>query len=544
MTEKEHSQLRIVVLIDDRKINRYINDYIKWCQRNSNIKFFGAIVCHETSTIGVATRISNSLGNAAFQAIHKLETIRIRGDAKFRSHLETFDVGDLDTVVLDFDMRANEVGAELVVSDIEVMMLKDMDLDLIVDFRGSSVIENILEISKFGLLKVDLPGPIFQSNRVTGFSEVLRKRPTTEFIFRLTNTKSIGGKVLMRGTFPTRHYFLLNQAALCDKTCYYLKYLTDWFGEGRAHREIRFEYLLYSEHVSAPLLIESIKYVSSQAYMSVSKKIRRYIHGDRKWHVAFQYSDWKSANLNDAVDIDNPSARYLADPFVVQHEMGKYIFAEDVDERKNIGKISVYRVDRAQATRVGIVIDEQFHLSFPFPFYYDGNLYICPESSANRDIRVYRCVEFPLKWELSSIIMTEVSAVDTILLEHGGKWWMLTNIEPAEIGDNRSELYIYSSDSPLSKSWHPHKNNPVIVDALKARNGGIIVDNDCVFRVSQRQGFDQYGKESQINRIITLNDNDYVEVPVSRVTSDVRVNAIATHHLHSNAGITVFDYLS
>ena len=56
--------------------------------------------------------------------------------------------------------------------------------------------------------------------------------------------------------------------------------------------------------------------------------------------------------------------------------------------------------------------------------------------------------------------MRELSAADTMLFEKDGKWWMLTNIEPAKMGDHCSELFIFSSDSPLSEDWK--LRNPLI----------------------------------------------------------------------------------
>ena len=169
---------------------------------------------------------------------------------------------------------------------------------------------------------------------------------------------------------------------------------------------------------------------------------------------------------------------------------------------------------------------------------------MCPETSENRDIRIYRCIDFPLKWQLEKIAMSGLSAVDTMLFERGGKWWMFTNIDPAETGEICSELYIFSAASPFADTWQPHAKNPVLFDATCARNGGLLVDGSELFRVSQRQGFDRYGKGSQINQVLTLSDEAYEECCVARIDPVFRKGLLGTHHLHSRDGITVFDSLA
>ena len=97
-----------------------------------------------------------------------------------------------------------------------------------------------------------------------------------------------------------------------------------------------------------------------------------------------------------------------------------------------------------------------------------------PESSKNCDIRLYKCLEFPYKWQLEKVLMNNVSAADTMLIKQQDTWFMLTNICSAGLGDHNSELHIYYSESLKSNQWKPiASGNPVIFDSLKARNGGL-----------------------------------------------------------------------
>src|SRR2546422_11375673 len=77
----------------------------------------------------------------------------------------------------------------------------------------------------------------------------------------------------------------------------------------------------------------------------------------------------------------------------------------------------------------------------------------------------------------------------------GGRWWMLTNIDEAETGDHCSELYLFSADSPLSTNWVPHPQNPILVDSIGGRNGGLINDRVRLLRPRPRRRLDQFGPE-------------------------------------------------
>ena len=63
----------------------------------------------------------------------------------------------------------------------------------------------------------------------------------------------------------------------------------------------------------------------------------------------------------------------------------------------------------------------------------------------------------------------------------------------------------------MSDTWHPHESNPVLFDPLRARNGGMIIFDNQLYRVFQRQGFGIYGESCGVAKIISLSSTDYRE---------------------------------
>jgi hypothetical protein len=169
---------------------------------------------------------------------------------------------------------------------------------------------------------------------------------------------------------------------------------------------------------------------------------------------------------------------------------------------------------------------------------------MCPEAGASGQIRVYRCAEFPLKWELEKILMDGVSAVDTLLFHRENKWWMLTSIDESGTGDHCSELYLFSSDSPLSTTWVPHPQNPIRIDSCGGRNAGLILEGDRIFRLAQCQGFDRYGHGLQVHEIREISESSYVEEPVATISPGFRDGLLGAHHLSTDGWTTVIDHVS
>jgi hypothetical protein len=346
----------------------------------------------------------------------------------------------------------------------------------------------------------------------------------------------------MRGHFPTHWYFLLNEAALLEKSNHYLKLLIDKIARmGKLPSAV--QSVPYANKLfRSPRVHQTIIYAMMRNWKRIKRSFRRRFGIDYRWGVSYTRTDWQNAVLWRGLKLRVPPLCYLADPFVISNADQDFCFVEEYDYQTSRGKIAVY--DVCDGTRIGTALEESFHLSFPFLFTYNSQLFMCPETHQKREVRIYRCVDFPLRWTLEKTMMQNISAADTMLVEKDGKWWMFTNIDPIESGDHCSELSIFFAESPLANNWTPHRLNPIFVDASCARNGGLVWEGESLFRVSQGHAFDFYGKRTRINQIVKLTESDYMEVCIGEITPKFAKGVLGTHHLHSNGKITVFDFVT
>jgi hypothetical protein len=131
-----------------------------------------------------------------------------------------------------------------------------------------------------------------------------------------------------------------------------------------------------------------------------------------------------------------------------------------------------------------------------------------------------------------------------MLFTAGGTWWMLTNIDESGTGEHCSELYLFSADSPLATTWTPHPQNPILIDPERARNAGLIVEDGRIYRVAQRQGFEQYGAGLSIWEVAEISTERYREVLVGNIEPAYRDRLLGTHHLSTSGMVTVVDHVS
>ena len=58
----------------------------------------------------------------------------------------------------------------------------------------------------------------------------------------------------------------------------------------------------------------------------------------------------------------------------------------------------MYKLSPGTICKIGIALIEEFHLSYPYLFEFKDDLYMCPETGEKGEIRLYKCIDFPLKW--------------------------------------------------------------------------------------------------------------------------------------------------
>ncbi len=258
-----------------------------------------------------------------------------------------------------------------------------------------------------------------------------------------------------------------------------------------------------------------------------------------QWFVAFKFEVETSLphGLSGFQPMMPPKDRFWADPFPIERDGRYFVFIEELPFATSKGHISVMEVrPDGRWTKPVKVLERDYHLSYPFLFEWQGDLFMLPETGQNRTVEVYRCHHFPDDWRLESVLLENARTADATLASIGDRWWMFVNIgeEGTELYD---ELHLYYADLPFGK-WQPHRNNPVKSDALSARPAGNLIRwQGGLYRPAQVCA-PLYGTAISINKIERLDPENFIEREVSKLDS---VDLLGCHTYNRAGNLTVID---
>ena len=263
----------------------------------------------------------------------------------------------------------------------------------------------------------------------------------------------------------------------------------------------------------------------------ISNKLFGYY--DERWTVAIGKGSFCRSGARNICVQSMPKGEFWADPFIVEKEGKSYLFFERFPFDKKKGIISVGEVVNGNVCNVRDIIEQPYHLSYPNVFEEDGAFYMIPECSANRRVEIYKCTDFPEKWELYSFGFEGESLVDTCYYkDKDGQKWLIASCSWNDIETHNEVLNIYQIDSLKLNKITPHKNNPVIVDSRKGRNGGRIYEEDgVVIRVAQDNRYGKYGHGVSLQAIEKLTLDSYMERPIASFKGEEIEGYSGTHQM-------------
>jgi hypothetical protein len=558
MTKDQQNQfdqkLKIALIVDSNISSKYVYDLACWAKKQGNLEVSSLIIqkkkCYSSGKLKSTiiflrkTGVKNLLEKIGHAFLVKIEKLLLKRNQIHKNHFNKCDLFDCINEIIDVEPIISKSGFIYRYSDNDIQKIKQKNIDVLIRCCSGILRGDILTVAKYGIISFHHADNKINRGGPPGFWEVFNKEDSTGFTIQQLTDELDGGNVLCKGYVATSYYYLLNQANLYNKANFYMKKVLSDLATNRKLPKKLDSFPYFNQLYKRPSLLIQFIYLYNLTVLIIDKTIQKFLLKKRlRWGVAFKFTNWRNLVMWKAIKIENPVNHFLADPFVISNNGKTYCFVEDFDYFLSRGCISLYELNETKAISYGKIISEPFHMSYPYVFEYQSKFYMVPETSQNRDIRLYEAEEFPRKWKLLKIIFKDIDAADTTIFEKDGLWWLFTNIDPVNSGDHGTELFIFYSDNPLSEKWTSHPKNPVICDSLKARMGGMLFDNTSIYRISQKQGFNIYGKATNINKIVHLSTANYLEELEFTIEPNFFNNLKGTHHIHGNSNVTVFDFV-
>ena len=545
---------RVGIILDSLLVSKQVHDLIK-LSHNSKYYEITTILLNDShknknsffhTILSYIKRrgVNKFFSTLFFKFICMIEEIYMRRNKKFFGFYDKYQLLKDNFEVIKLEPLVSKSGFIYRYKENDIDEIRNNNLDLLIHAGGGILKGDILTVCSNGIISFHHADNSINRGGPPGFWEVYQRNPRTGFIIQKLKEELDGGDVLFKGFIATSWFYSLNLARLYEisNPCFHdvIENITSNKSKFVSEQKVPYSFSLYT----TPSIKQSIIYlmkINIRLFKKLYYKIRQKTY---RWAIAYQFVDnWRDVTIWRSKKIPNPKNRFLADPFVIYKNGSHYCFVEDYDYKSNKGSISAYKITNNSYERLGIVLEEEFHLSYPFLFHYQDELYMCPETHEKEEIRIYKCIEFPRRWVFHKTLMKDVSAVDTNIFEYQGKWWLFTNFDKSSIQDHSCQLHIFHNKDPLTDNWTAHELNPVIFDSSVSRNGGMIIDGKDIYRVFQKQGFDMYGEGSGIAKINLLSKDGYDEEIVANIEAKFFNKILGTHTYNYSEGLLALDYV-
>ena len=441
-------------------------------------------------------------------------------------------------------------GARDVFSKEDCATLEKLNLDVLLKHEFGIIEGEILNVPKYGIWSLHHSESDVGRKEPSGFWEVYNKSSVTSVTLQvLVNDFDVGG-VIQKGFYNTHDFWYFNNERILDNS---VDLLLKHLGLLYVNRELETNpgAVYENKPYTPPTTSQLIDYILKKYPVFTARKIWRLLTTRVKvdpaknvWKLHLGKGCIEDAPLSALKTIEPPGNEFWADPFLIEYRKQVFIFFENYEYSKGKGKVSAGKIKEGRITDVIDTLDVDYHLSYPFVFNHNNEIYMIPETGAMKRLEIWKCNAFPNHWSLEKTCFEGVSLRDsTIAKDSNNQYWLFTNIAYGKILDHDSHLYVFKIDSPLMNEIVPHKLNPVITDSRSARNGGnIYIDkNGRMIRPSQANQNGIYGECLNLCHVKDLTLDTYEEEVLETIAPKFKYGLRSTHHLSQAGGLFVID---
>lgn len=541
-------KLRIGILINDFFVSNWAYSMLQKIL-NGNYAEIVLIIKNNSKEPpqGVLHRIKGKFNTLFYETYTKFE------NKKFKTNPDAFQTKDVRNIlscdILDVTPVKTKFSDKI--NDEDLNKIGDYEIDVLIRLGFRILRGKILKIAKYGIWSYHHGDNSVNRGGPAGVWEVLNGWFETGVTLQILSEDLDAGKVIFKSFSSTdKMSFKLN------RNNFY------WKAESFIPRKLNELYLNGSEKFfhdidnlnSHPQFYSNELFVTPTNFDFFIRMFRMYyLYLKQNIYNWFYFHQWILLYKFDEKEkisrsffrfkkIIPPKDRFWADPHVLKKENKYYIFIEEFIYKKNIGHISVLEIDeKGKYSEPVSVLEKNYHLSYPFIMEHEGQIFMIPETASNKTVELYRCIEFPYKWEFEKNLLSNIEAFDTTIHYQDNKWWLFTNVRENKGASSCDELFLFYSDELLSSNWIPHPKNPIVSDVKKSRPAGRIFNyNEKFYRPSQNCS-KHYGYGMKISHISKLDENNYEEITIDSIYPNWDKNLTSVHSLSWEGKLTVID---
>jgi len=215
-------------------------------------------------------------------------------------------------------------------------------------------------------------------------------------------------------------------------------------------------------------------------------------------------------------ELRSPRHCFYADPFIIEDNGAVWVFFEEFLYSSGKGRIACAEITtNGHILRSRVVLEKEYHLSFPFVFRADNSFWMIPETSGNETIDIYSSQTLGGEWTLAQTIRAGLHAVDSIVHRIGEYWWLFCFA--GELPNGPRHLEIFYASELLTQDWkrHPVGEQKMYIGGLYnyGRNAGPLFFHEGLLIRPAQRNVNYYGEGITYYNITELSPTTYREVP-------------------------------
>lgn len=232
----------------------------------------------------------------------------------------------------------------------------------------------------------------------------------------------------------------------------------------------------------------------------------------------------------------NKKYTFQADPFIIDKDDHLYVFYEAFSflNSKGILRCRVLNKDLREVDDVKLegFDDLKCHLSFPFLFQFDGQLFMIPESSERKEIILFQSVDFPARWEKVKVLVPNLAVTDNVIFELNNVYFLVSTTM-------NYEITIHTAESIFGE-WKKISPELNVCNIHHRGAGTPFFINNKAYIFTQECNPGEYGKSIFIKELLSLTPLKYEEKLIGKINSPIN-NSLGIHTINFTEKYIVYD---
>lgn len=430
-------------------------------------------------------------------------------------------------------LTSNNVVYKYRNSDLKI--IRDLNLDLIINFSGKFIRGEILNSSKLGVISFHNSDNRVNRGGPGGFWEVYYGYKKSGVIIQKLEDELDGGYVLIRDQIQTAKTWIENDSNLRIANFNNLKIILEKIIKDKKIiiNEKKIPY--YNRLNKSPNFFHLTNYLLNNFFgfkfnfLEFLFNIKKFLYLKKKYNVALLNSNFRELVMWKAKKISTNSTKQIRNSILISKGKDFFCFFDlSMKNNSNISFINYKSPNIIDKTN----IDKKFNRPNLFELNKNYFLVSCNKDN-NNEIYLFECKSFPSKWKLVNKIKLNFDFINCSTLLFQNKIYFFISLFNEIKKEFKTKIYSIEN----SKIYKFNKLK--FCGEIKNLTQSIFYSNYQIFRSFS---YSEGSKSLHVSEVSIDADFNFIEKNFIEIEPNFYLNANSVKKIHSLKNHTVFDF--